>query len=136
VRFYFGSLVFSCIFCYGSCTALYTLLPSVPAQDPEAAKIVRYLHCPQIANLNKLRDGTRLCLRVSTTLMDRATNNLLIRLRSSHLAFTIPPAIILTVILRPLLTRLDLYKICFLVTVSTCFCPSAHSPTLIQFRLL
>src|SRR5436309_2480822 len=47
--------------------------------------------------------------------------------QSSHLAFTIPPAIILTVILRPLLTRLDLYKIWFLITVSICFCPSAHS---------
>lgn len=40
------------------------------------------------------------------------------RCQSSHLVFTIPPAIVLTLILRPLVTRLDLYKICFLLTVS------------------
>lgn len=36
-----------------------------------------------------------------------------------HLKFTIPPCLILTLLYRPLLTRLDLYKISFLVTVGT-----------------
>ena len=41
---------------------------------------------------------------------------------TSHLLFTIPPAIILSVILSPLVTRLDVYKICFLITVSKLHC--------------
>jgi hypothetical protein len=44
-------------YCYGSCTALYTLLPSIPAQDLEAAKIVGYLHCPQNCHLNNCEMG-------------------------------------------------------------------------------
>jgi len=34
-----------------------------------------------------------------------------------HVKYTIPPAIALTILYRPLLTRLDIYKILFLVTV-------------------
>lgn len=34
-----------------------------------------------------------------------------------HVKYTIPPAIALTLLYRPLLTRLDVYKILFLVTV-------------------
>ena len=113
-------------YCYGSCTALYTLLPSVSAQDLEAAKIVGFLHCPQIA-ISIARWGLTMPWCKHNNLRMERPSILLIRLQSSHLAFTIPPAIILTVILRPLLTRLDLYKIWFLITVSICFCLSAHS---------
>lgn len=35
-----------------------------------------------------------------------------------HIKYTIPPAVALTFLYRPLLNRLDLYKIFFLVTVS------------------
>ncbi|EKG11672.1 Squalene/phytoene synthase [Macrophomina phaseolina MS6] len=35
-----------------------------------------------------------------------------------HIKYTIPPAVALTVLYRPLLTRLDLYKIVFLVTIA------------------
>ncbi|KAL1305964.1 hypothetical protein AAFC00_004101 [Neodothiora populina] len=35
-----------------------------------------------------------------------------------HLKYTIPPAIALTVLARPLLTRLDVYKIFFLITIA------------------
>ncbi|KAK8185225.1 Lycopene beta-cyclase [Phyllosticta capitalensis] len=35
-----------------------------------------------------------------------------------HLKYTIPPAIVLSLIYRPLLTRLDLYKIAFLVAIA------------------
>lgn len=35
----------------------------------------------------------------------------------SHLQYTIPPAVLLTLILTPLLTRVDAYKISFLITV-------------------
>lgn len=35
--------------------------------------------------------------------------------------YTIPVAIALTVLLKPLLTRLDLYKICFLITVAVVY---------------
>ena len=38
--------------------------------------------------------------------------------QNSHLVYTIPPAIILTLLYRPLLTRLDVYKILFLIAVS------------------
>jgi 15-cis-phytoene synthase / lycopene beta-cyclase len=34
-----------------------------------------------------------------------------------HFIFTIPPAVVLTIILRPLVTKIDLYKIIFLVSV-------------------
>jgi hypothetical protein len=33
-------------YCHGSCTALYTLLPSVQAQDLETAKVVRFSALP------------------------------------------------------------------------------------------
>ena len=36
----------------------------------------------------------------------------------SHLKYTIPPAIALTALYRPLLTSLDVYKLLFLITVS------------------
>ncbi len=36
----------------------------------------------------------------------------------SHVVYTIPIAILLTVVLRPLCTRLDLYKIIFLISVA------------------
>lgn len=48
-------------------------------------------------------------------LVDNAANP------SSHVVYTIPVAIILTGILWPLWTRLDLYKICFLVTVAVTY---------------
>jgi len=35
-----------------------------------------------------------------------------------HLQYTIPPAIILTLLYKPLFSRLDVYRICFLVIVS------------------
>ncbi|KAI9824353.1 MAG: hypothetical protein M1826_007375 [Phylliscum demangeonii] len=38
---------------------------------------------------------------------------------ASHLKYTIPPAIVLTLLLRPLANRLDLYKILFLLLVAT-----------------
>ncbi|ERF73949.1 hypothetical protein EPUS_05372 [Endocarpon pusillum Z07020] len=38
-----------------------------------------------------------------------------------HLIFTIPPAVILTIILRPLVTKIDLYKIVFLVSVAVIY---------------
>jgi len=34
-----------------------------------------------------------------------------------HLKYTVPPAILLTLVSRPLITRLDVYKILFLITV-------------------
>lgn len=34
-----------------------------------------------------------------------------------HVKYTIPPALVLTLLYRPLLTRLDVYKILFLITV-------------------
>ena len=37
---------------------------------------------------------------------------------SSHVVYTIPVAILLTIVLKPLCTRLDLYKIVFLITVA------------------
>jgi hypothetical protein len=37
--------------------------------------------------------------------------------RARHVKYTIPPAIILSLLYRPLCTRLDLYKIAFLITV-------------------
>jgi hypothetical protein len=36
---------------------------------------------------------------------------------SSHAIYTIPPAIGLTLLYRPLITKLDVYKIVFLITV-------------------
>ena len=36
----------------------------------------------------------------------------------SHLYYTVPPAVILSVLYRPLLTRLDVYKIIALIIVS------------------
>jgi hypothetical protein len=39
----------------------------------------------------------------------------------SHAVYTIPVAVVLTVVLKPLLTRLDLYKICFLITVAVVY---------------
>lgn len=50
----------------------------------------------------------------------KAQKNVVLSIRanfSSHLIYTIPPALLLTVILRPFLTRIDVYKICFLLTV-------------------
>ena len=41
----------------------------------------------------------------------------------SHLYYTVPPAVILSVLYRPLLTRLDVYKIIALIIVSR---PVAH----------
>jgi hypothetical protein len=38
--------------------------------------------------------------------------------RSSHVVYTIPVAILLTILLKPLCTRLDQCKIVFLVTVA------------------
>lgn len=38
--------------------------------------------------------------------------------RGSHIKYTIPPALALTILLRPLLARVDWYKILFLVSVS------------------
>ena len=35
-----------------------------------------------------------------------------------HLQYTIPPAVLLTLVLTPLLTRVDTYKTLFLITVS------------------
>ncbi|KAF2435643.1 Lycopene beta-cyclase [Tothia fuscella] len=35
-----------------------------------------------------------------------------------HLKYTIPPALALSILYRPLLTRLDVYKICFLITIA------------------
>ena len=40
---------------------------------------------------------------------------------SSHAVYTIPVAIALTVLVKPLLTRLDLYKIGFLITVAVIY---------------
>ena len=37
--------------------------------------------------------------------------------RNRHLIFTIPPAVVLTIILRPFATKIDLYKIIFLISV-------------------
>ena len=37
---------------------------------------------------------------------------------NSHLKYTIPPAIVLTYCYRPLLNRIDLYKICFHITIA------------------
>jgi len=34
-----------------------------------------------------------------------------------HLKYTIPPAIVLSALYRPLATRLDVYKVAFLITV-------------------
>jgi len=39
-----------------------------------------------------------------------------------HLQYTIPPAIILTLLYKPLFSRTDVYRICFLVTVSCLNC--------------
>lgn len=39
----------------------------------------------------------------------------------SHAVYTIPVAVALTVVLKPLLTRLDLYKIGFLITVAVVY---------------
>ena len=36
----------------------------------------------------------------------------------SHVVYTIPVAILLTVVLLPLCTRLDIYKVFFLITVA------------------
>lgn len=36
---------------------------------------------------------------------------------SRHIKYTIPPAILLTLLYRPLYTRLDAYKVFFLITV-------------------
>lgn len=36
-----------------------------------------------------------------------------------HIKYTIPPAILLTLLYRPLFTKLDAYKVCFLITVRT-----------------
>ncbi|KAB8356685.1 hypothetical protein FH972_024261 [Carpinus fangiana] len=38
--------------------------------------------------------------------------------RARHVKYTIPPAIILTLLYQPLFTKLDVYKICFLVTIA------------------
>lgn len=35
-----------------------------------------------------------------------------------HVKYTIPPTIILSLIYRPLLTKLDIYKIAFLITIA------------------
>lgn len=43
---------------------------------------------------------------------------ILLTVRDSHVVYTIPIALLLSVVLAPLLTRLDLYKIVFLVTVA------------------
>lgn len=42
-----------------------------------------------------------------------------------HAKFTVPPALVLTILYRPLLARLDVYRILFLVTVSLCLEPLA-----------
>ena len=41
---------------------------------------------------------------------------------ASHLTYTIPPAVLLTLLYRPLFSTFDLYRLCFIVTV--CCCPS------------
>ena len=39
---------------------------------------------------------------------------------ASHLKYTIPPAVLLTWLYRPFFTKLDVYKVGYLVFVCTC----------------
>ena len=59
--------------------------------------------------------GSRLRLDVRKLQTCEALKTML--MLSRHLIFTIPPAVVLTIILRPLATKIDLYKIVFLVSV-------------------
>ena len=62
------------------------------------------------------RDGLRLCIGVrdKSSLLQACSNEIY-----SHLQYTIPPAIALTVFFYPLWTSIDAYKILFLVAVSS-----------------
>ena len=68
------------------------------------------------------RNGLRLCIGVSdsSSKPERQSNS-----QSSHLHYTIPPAIALTFFFYPLYTKIDVYKVLFLIAVSV---PPTASP--------
>jgi len=70
------------------------------------------------ASSTLLHNGLRLCSGVSDCLSRLASWPIDTDRVRSHLKFTIPPALFLTLLLRPLLNRTDVYKIAFLITVS------------------
>lgn len=44
---------------------------------------------------------------------------------TSHVKYTIPPAVLLTLLYRPLWSKLDTYRVGFLITVRRCACDEA-----------
>lgn len=61
------------------------------------------------------RNGLRVCIGVGDKFLElqRLANT-----TSSHLQYTIPPAIALTFFFYPLWTKIDVYKVLFLIAVS------------------
>lgn len=47
---------------------------------------------------------------------------------ASHLKYTIPPAVLLTWLYRPFFTKLDAYKVFYLIFVCTIAVPGAPPP--------
>lgn len=84
--------------------------PSIHSRNNERQRTV-----PGLVTIKVRRDGIRLCARVRLLLARWAcaASNLDRR----HLQYTIPPAIVLTLLYRPLCTSLDVYKIIFLGVV-------------------
>lgn len=70
------------------------------------------------------RNGLRLCIGVSNNFRGLKGN---LTVLHSHLQYTIPPAIALTFLFYPLWTKIDVYKVLFLIAVSLRICQSSRN---------